>query len=90
MSPVTCSKECPPGESRGSPGVPRQVCRCPPKETPLAFSRQSLPLMSNEGGDGDGDVMDDSGKCKLVAIVSLNGMHFYQLMRIISASSLFS
>ena len=34
MHHVACSKECPPGESRDSLGVPRQVCRCPPKEVP--------------------------------------------------------
>ncbi|KAH9280999.1 hypothetical protein ECG_06497 [Echinococcus granulosus] len=67
MSPVICSKECPPGESRDSSGAPRQVCRCPPKETPLTdLSEQpaaqlSLPLADDEGEAEDGDALGDSG-----------------------------
>lgn len=42
LSPVICPKECTLGESRVNPGIPRQVCRCPPRAAPPSVSLPQL------------------------------------------------
>ncbi|VDM35480.1 unnamed protein product [Hydatigera taeniaeformis] len=58
MSPVICTEECPPGESRDSPDVPRKVCRCPPEEIPLTnFLEHLVSSMDDEGKKEDGNAI---------------------------------
>ncbi|VDD75773.1 unnamed protein product [Mesocestoides corti] len=57
--PVECPKECPRDVSRDGVGLPRQVCRCPPKADPptdLLKGNRAAPLsLDDEGRAGAND-----------------------------------